>query len=390
MSETYVLCMIVKDEEHCIRRCLRSVKNHIQTWVINDTGSTDRTCDIIKEELAGLPGELLHREWVDFSVARNQALEVAKRLGTRAIIIDADDEFECPHPLPANPKFDCYNLPELDGFIKNTRPNLLNLSLDWEYTAPIHEQVWTDRCRSIGVFDRFPRILTHHEGSRSCDPQAYERDLDLMGKALAQNPEDAHQRYQLGMHLASVEDHYREAVEVLGDYLKAKDTNIPMAGNALMQIAMLKQRLGYPALECLSAYAIAVLFDPTRAESAVHMSAYCRSIGRPDMALNVMEKVRGLKTPTIGIGIDMRVYEYIAEFEYRCCLLACGKRSDGEDVMSGLLNKHKRGECILTEWFMAKIEDVLKKKFDLPLDATDEERIMDLVGEANALWRNRK
>ena len=41
------LCMIVKNEEHVIERALRSVLPHVDTWVIIDTGSTDRTKELI-------------------------------------------------------------------------------------------------------------------------------------------------------------------------------------------------------------------------------------------------------------------------------------------------------------------------------------------------------
>ena len=52
------LCMIVKDEEHCIERCLESVSKYIDTWCICDTGSSDKTKEIICEffKKKGIPG----------------------------------------------------------------------------------------------------------------------------------------------------------------------------------------------------------------------------------------------------------------------------------------------------------------------------------------------
>ncbi len=40
---TVGLCMMVKDEEANIARCLESAKPYIDTWTILDTGSTDKT-----------------------------------------------------------------------------------------------------------------------------------------------------------------------------------------------------------------------------------------------------------------------------------------------------------------------------------------------------------
>ena len=47
---TVTLCMIVKDEEHIIHECLNSLSPYIGSKTdITDTGSTDRTKEIIKE-----------------------------------------------------------------------------------------------------------------------------------------------------------------------------------------------------------------------------------------------------------------------------------------------------------------------------------------------------
>ena len=50
-NKTLAACMIVKNEAHCIIRCLESIKPYINYWVICDTGSTDGTQNVIKEYL---------------------------------------------------------------------------------------------------------------------------------------------------------------------------------------------------------------------------------------------------------------------------------------------------------------------------------------------------
>ncbi len=80
------LCMIVKNEEQNLARCLNSVRRVISELIIVDTGSTDRTVDIAKENNA----KLLQFKWNDnFSDARNVSLESAE--GEWILILDADE-----------------------------------------------------------------------------------------------------------------------------------------------------------------------------------------------------------------------------------------------------------------------------------------------------------
>jgi len=80
-------CMIVKDEEKCLRRCLDSIKEWVDEIIIVDTGSTDGTV-IIAE---GYGAKIYHQKWKnDFSFHRNYS--ISKATGDWIFIIDADEE----------------------------------------------------------------------------------------------------------------------------------------------------------------------------------------------------------------------------------------------------------------------------------------------------------
>lgn len=88
-SSRLSLCMIVKNEEAHLGRCLASVKPLASQMVVVDTGSTDRTVAIAREWGA----EVLDFEWVsDFSAARNAGLERAR--GAWTLVLDADEWLE--------------------------------------------------------------------------------------------------------------------------------------------------------------------------------------------------------------------------------------------------------------------------------------------------------
>lgn len=81
------LCMIVKNEEANLERCLRSAQDIVRQIVVVDTGSTDRT----KEIAASFGAELHEFAWCnDFSAARNFSLRFAT--APWVMYLDADEE----------------------------------------------------------------------------------------------------------------------------------------------------------------------------------------------------------------------------------------------------------------------------------------------------------
>lgn len=86
------LTMIVKDADDVIERTLSSIKPYIDRWYILDTGSTDRTKDIIHKVMDGVEGKLYEEPFTDFSSARNSILDKA---GTECkYVIMLDDSYE--------------------------------------------------------------------------------------------------------------------------------------------------------------------------------------------------------------------------------------------------------------------------------------------------------
>ena len=90
------LAMIVKNEEAVIARCLRSALKHVDTWCIFDTGSTDKTKEIIQDTMRGVPGALLDTNWTNFGEARTKVFNYIykNKMARYALVLDADDVFE--------------------------------------------------------------------------------------------------------------------------------------------------------------------------------------------------------------------------------------------------------------------------------------------------------
>lgn len=83
---TLSLCMIVKNEEPHLAKCLMSVKPVVDEMIVVDTGSSDRSKDIA----AALGARVFEYPWTnDFSEARNYSLSQAS--GDWIFVLDADE-----------------------------------------------------------------------------------------------------------------------------------------------------------------------------------------------------------------------------------------------------------------------------------------------------------
>ena len=121
------LCMIVKDEEDCLARCLLSAIPVVDEIVIVDTGSKDRTKEIAK----AFGAKVYDFEWTDdFSEARN--LSLSKATGEWILVLDADETIS---PLDYD---------RFTKIVKNNADHPMAYSITTRnYAKPIYVIGWT-------------------------------------------------------------------------------------------------------------------------------------------------------------------------------------------------------------------------------------------------------
>lgn len=120
---TWSLCMIVKNEEAVLERCLKSTGDLFDEIIIIDTGSADGT----KRSAQKFTGHIYDYEWNDdFSAARNFAF--SKATGDYIMWLDADDiippgSLHILRDLKSQPmKSDVYMLPYHTAFDETGTP----------------------------------------------------------------------------------------------------------------------------------------------------------------------------------------------------------------------------------------------------------------------------
>lgn len=212
---TISLCMIVKNEERCLARCLESVKDFVHEIIIVDTGSTDKTVEIARE----FTDSVYYFEWTDdFAEARNFALQYAT--SDYILQLDADEwlgEGRDYLKLPLDRDYYFLRIrndigsgfAEFHQFVRLFKNDPL-----LQYEGALHEQINLLKHDNL-TFD-FMKVLIHHDGYTNAVVQSKdknERNMKIIKEEVKANP-SAFNYHNLGMQLA-FENRHEEALEAL-------------------------------------------------------------------------------------------------------------------------------------------------------------------------------
>ncbi|GAW29559.1 MULTISPECIES: glycosyltransferase family 2 protein [unclassified Carboxydocella] len=206
------LCMIVKNEENCLARCLTSVQELVDEIIIVDTGSTDRTLEIA----ASFSARLFSCPWThDFSQARNFALEQAR--GDWILVLDADEVLihqgreqlqrflTAPGSLYEGFYLPVINLHEPDNWLYRSQDLVVRLFRNrphYRFSGVIHEQVLPSIAAHAGkeAIGQAPLTIYHYGYLPAViqQKQKCQRNQQVIQLALTQNKQDPFLLYSLG------------------------------------------------------------------------------------------------------------------------------------------------------------------------------------------------
>jgi glycosyltransferase involved in cell wall biosynthesis/Tfp pilus assembly protein PilF len=226
-------CLIVKNEERRLDRCLASLKGLADQIVVVDTGSTDGTVAIAERH-----GATIGRfDWIDdFSAARNASLELATQ--PWVLWIDADEEVA---EGSADAIREGLMRPHFGGFSLRIR-NFMSEEATTEYVhtpirlfrnhphvrfqGRIHEQV-LPRILELGwPVARLTEAVLNHYGytpAAMSEKNKVERTVTMLERELEENPRDTFQWFNLAnvrmvaAQFAEAEQAARRALDLLMD-----------------------------------------------------------------------------------------------------------------------------------------------------------------------------
>lgn len=324
------LVMIVRNEARRISDVLASYRSHIDAWTILDTGSTDGTQDLIRGELAGIPGTLYEEPFVDFATSRNRALELHGTSTVFSIMPNGDvlsGGAELVSFLEAH-KGDhagAYRVRIVPGHYYH--PLVMRTGAGWRYKWRTHECAMGPNAGS-----QIPGVtVLRDRGSRTDAEwrQRWERDLVLLNQDREADPSDPRPYFYLG-----------QTHECLGQHAEALpffEQRAKMGGyfdevyEAKFRIAKMKDKLGRPWAEIQQAYLEAYAHDPRRAEPLYAISQYWYDKGIHSVSCLFSAVAAEMPKPPTDLFLDEDVYTWKAADRAAISSFYAGHKQDGRD-----------------------------------------------------------
>ncbi len=316
---TISLCMIVRDEEDILARCLDSVKGLVNEIIIVDTGSKDHTKDIARRYTS----RVYDFTWIDdFAAARNFAFSKARM--DYAMWLDADDVILPPDrgdflrlTLGMSPDIDTVMMKYVTGVDVQGNPTfsyyrerLLKTSLHPQWQGAVHEVI-----PPMGKI-LYSDVAITHKKVRPSDP---DRNLHIFEQMLKQGSSlDPRQQFYYGRELY-YHNRYQEAVQVLDQFLDSGQGWVENNIEACLQLAQCYDALHQPQ-KSLDALFCSFQFDCPRAEVCCAIGSRFMESGRYKQAVYWYEAATRCTRNDKGGGfIQPDCYHYIPYLQLCVC-----------------------------------------------------------------------
>ena len=322
------LVMIVRDEEQWLPVTLCSaLELGIDHWVICDTGSVDKTRDVVQDVLRDVPGELHEIPFDSIGQARTELLRVAHGKADWLLMLDAD--MTVKGELPTEWDAEVYH-GTIEGSWEYTLPLLVSGKRRWVYRGVAHSYLaaedggsYTEQVCGLRIEDRRPG------GWR---PGKLEEDARLLERELEKNPLDARSSFYLAQTYADLgrtSDALREYGRriLLGGYDQERFVA------KLRRARLLCERDPQSAIgACVEAWQE----RPTRAEPLYVAARQCRLNGWNEAALMFARQAAGIAKPQDRLFVEEATYAWGIPIELAIAEMRAGDPKKGRQILKGL------------------------------------------------------
>jgi len=190
------LCMIVKNEQAVLDRCLTSARDAVDEIVVVDTGSADDTVEIARDHGA----TVLRHDFadLDFAAARNRSLDAAT--GDFVLVLDADETLHedsaglirllAGENEPVGYVVNRHNRRDGERTTVDHAVRLFARRPGFRYRHRVHETVDTAIIEAGGRLRRSLVVIEHHLAPAEREAEKNRLYTRLLERDLADDPDD--------------------------------------------------------------------------------------------------------------------------------------------------------------------------------------------------------
>ena len=343
------LCMIVKNEEKIIERCLNSVKPLIDYVLIVDTGSTDNTVKTIENWLLtnNITGKVLIEPWKDFAYNRSFALEKLRenKNVNYALMIDADeiltyDKNVNIQEIKKNMTNDLYNIVCKFGSIEYLRNSICKNDMPFYYKGVVHEFLeCKDHIKNRSILQGIYNVPLQ-DSARNQNTKKFQKDVEVLHEALKQESDD----FMKSRYTFYLAQSYRDCGEREKSMYWYNERAKQGFWNqeiyiSLYNVAKIKEALEYPGDDVVQSYLRAHEICPERIEALHGAMNYCRRHGRDHQAYILASYARNMPVNKTGLFVESWIWDYGVDDEFSIVSYWTNHINEGVAVTEKLLKK---------------------------------------------------
>ncbi|GAB6181508.1 hypothetical protein JCM14036_28270 [Desulfotomaculum defluvii] len=310
------LCMIVKNEEQNLARCLKSAKDCVDEMIIVDTGSEDTTVSIAQQ----FGAKIFHYQWnEDFAAARNFSLDQAK--GDWILYLDADEELEpnCSERLKSLTErsdieayiFQIINLTDNNDPLKHVNVRMFRNKPAYRFEGKLHEQIISaisSQSNGSPVINSGINILHYgYLASEFIAKNKAQRNHRINMKLVEQDPNNPFYLFSLGgscVNLNNLEEavaNYRKALQHVNLRAMYASSIFVSLISCLLKLGKIDEAVGYIE-KCKANYPDYVDIHYIDGELFYQLGHIKRAINSFEKCLELGEQCQGRYTSRTGVG----------------------------------------------------------------------------------------
>ena len=335
LTKKIIATIMIKNEERIIKRCIENVLSIADAICISDTGSTDKTLEILEEYLPTLaiPTKVVNHTWKNFGHNRtlsfHESQDFCNELGwdaefTYGVLIDGDMKFvHTDRFKKADLTANGYRIIQENANLEYYNTRFVKLSYPWRCVGVTHEYWDGSDCQPLDS------VYINDVGDGGCKDDKFTRDERLLKQGLEEEPKNERYMFYLAQTLKDLKK-FPEAIEM---YKRRIDAGgwFEEIWYSMYMISKINHELGnLTEMEYwgLKAYD----YNKNRSENLYFLTRIFREISQHHKAWHYMKLGAAIKKPNHLLFLEKNVYNHLFDYE--------------KTILDYYIQPHKRDEGI--------------------------------------------